>query len=248
MKLVVFVYNFPHKKTQDFLLRLFLEGYKIEFVVASEFVELDLPKSTLRIKLRHIDLLHPETICQRLSIPYYVLPHNSVEVAELIRANNIEIGIITGARILKKYIINSVSRGIINFHPGLIPAVRGLDALKWAIYRDLPIGVTAHFIDERVDAGRIIIKEEIPIKDDDTLLDISLRLVETETNLLPKVLNLVKDRAITEFPLIPYGTKLNPSMPNELEKEISKRLADRLSKEAIRRKSGEELANENPIS
>lgn len=236
MKLVVFAYNFPHKKTQDFLLRLFLEGYKIEFVVASEPVELDLPKSILRVKPRHIDLLHPETICKRLNVPYYVLLHNSAEVAELIRANNIGVGIIAGARILKKHIIDSVGQGIINFHPGLIPEVRGLDALKWAIYRDLPIGVTAHFIDERVDAGRIIIKEEIPIKDDDTLLDISLRLAEAETNLLPKVLDLVKDRPVTDFPLVSYGAKANLPMPNELEREITKKLADRLSKKAVERK------------
>lgn len=230
MRLVVFAYDFPHKKTQDFLLRLFLEGYKIEFVVASEPVELNLPKSILRVKPRHIDLVHPKTICQRLNVPYYVLPHNSVKVAKLLKANNVEVGIIAGARILKKHIIDSVGKGIINFHPGLIPEVRGLDALKWAIYRDLPIGVTAHFVDQRVDAGRIIIKDEIPIKNDDSLVDISLRLAETETNLLPKALDLVKARPVTDFPLVPYRAKANPPMPNELERGIPKKLAERVSK------------------
>lgn len=230
MKLAVFAYNFPHKKTQTFLLRLFLEGYNIEFVVASEPVELDLPKSILRVKPRHIDLLHPETICQRLKVPYHVLPHNSAQVAELIRANNIEVGIIAGARILKKHIIDSVGRGIINFHPGLIPEVRGLDALKWAIYRDLPIGVTAHFVDERVDAGRIILKQEIPIYKDDTFIDLSLRLEESQTNLLPNVLQLVKDRNVNQFPLVSYRVRANRSMPNELEKQLPKKLEDRLAR------------------
>lgn len=239
MKLAVFAYNFPHKKTQNFLLRLFLEGYKIEFVVAADPIQLDLPQETLRVKPRHVDVIHPSAICHRLNIPYHVLPHNSVEVAEMMKVNNIEVGIISGARILKSHIIQSVGKGMINFHPGLIPEVRGLDALKWAIYRDLPIGVTAHFIDERVDAGRIILKEEIPIQNDDTLIDISLRLAETETNLLPKVLDLVKDKPVTDFPLVPYGGKANPAMPSKLEKEITRKLTWRLSKTRGTR-------NENP--
>ncbi|MCD6300042.1 MAG: hypothetical protein J7L78_02585 [Dehalococcoidales bacterium] len=230
MKLAVFAYDFPHKKTQDFLLRLFLEGYKIEFVAACEPEELNLPTSILRVKPRHIDMLHPRTICQRLNIPYYVLPHNSTEVADLLKTSNIEIGVISGARILKKHIIRSVGNGIINFHPGLIPEVRGLDALKWAVYHDLPIGVTAHFIDERVDAGRIIVREEIPVKSDDTLVDISLRLEETQTNLLPRVLDMVRDKPVTDFPMITYETNANPPMPNELEKEIPEKLSERLGK------------------
>jgi len=230
MKLALFAYNFPHKKTQDFLLRLFLEGYHPEFVVACDPVRLNVPEPILRAKPVHIDIIHPRLICQRLDIPYYVLPHNSQRVAELIQSNNIDIGVIAGARILKKTVIESAGKGIINFHPGLIPEVRGLDALKWAIYHELPIGVTAHFVDERVDAGRIIIREEIPIRSDDTLIDISLRLAETETNLLPKVLSLVKDRPVTDFPLVPHAGKANPPMSDELEREIPRKLAERLSK------------------
>lgn len=230
MKLAVFAYNFPHKKTQDFLLRLFLEGYSIEFVVACDPIRLNIPEPVLRTKPVHIDIIHPKVICQRLNVPYYVLTHNSQEVAELMLANSIDIGVVAGARILKKHIIQSAKSGIINFHPGLIPEVRGLDALKWALYYDLPLGVTAHFIDERVDAGRIIVKEEIPIKNDDTLVDISLRLAETQTNLLPKVLNLVRDKPITDFPLVQYEGKPNTVMPSKLEEEVPKKLSDRLSK------------------
>lgn len=230
MKLAIFTYDFPHKKTQDFILRLFLEGYKVEFAVVAEPIKLNLPKSALRVKPNHIDVLQPAAICQRLGIPYYVVPHNSEEAAKLMRVNDIDIGIIAGARILKKHIIDSVKKGIINFHPGLIPEVRGIDSLKWAIYQDLPIGVTAHFIDERVDAGRVILRREIPIKRDDTFIDLSLRLEETQVNLLPEVLRLVKDKSIEEFPMVSCGKKANPPMPEELEKELPDRLRYILSK------------------
>lgn len=230
MKLAVFAYNFPHKKTQDFLLRLFLGGYSIEFVVACDPIELNIPRSVLRVKPAHIDVVHPRVICQRFNIPFHVLSHNSREAVQLLQSNNIEIAIIAGARILKGPVIRSAGKGIINFHPGLIPEVRGLDALKWAIYQDLPLGVTAHFIDERVDAGRVILRREIPVNRDDTFIDLSLRLEETEVSLLPEVLELVKGKSIEEFPLLSCDGRANPPMPNELERELPCRLKHYLLK------------------
>lgn len=224
MKLAVFAYNFPHKKTQDFLLRLFLEGLKVELVVGAEPVKLDLPKSILRVKPDHIGVAHVATVCHRLEIPYYVLPHDSEEVVGLLQANDIDIGIIAGARILTKPVIESVRKGIINFHPGLIPEARGLDALKWTIYEKLPIGVTAHFIDQRVDAGRIILRREISVEADDTFIDLSLRLEEAQVNLLPEVLALVEDRGVAEFPLVSTHRKPHPAMPAELEGELPRKL------------------------
>lgn len=238
MKLAVFSYNFPHKKTQDFLQRLFMGGYNIEFVLASDRTQLNIPPSVLRVKPRYTDLLHPRTICQRLNIPYYVLPHNSEETAKLLQGNGIEVVIVAGARILQKHIICAVKKGIINFHPGLIPQVRGLDALKWAIYRDLPIGVTAHFIDERVDAGRVILKREIPIYEDDTFVDLSLRLDETQGAMLPEVLKLVKERNIDEFPLVSYDWRANPPMPSELEKELPEKLEQRRESPNVKQDEG----------
>jgi len=230
MRLAVFTYNFPHKKTQDFLLRLFLEAYAVECVVACNPVKLNMPAPLLRTKPVHTDIIHPELLCRRLGIPYYIMTHNSPETTELLCYHSIDVGVIAGARILRKTTIQSVRKGIVNFHPGLIPDVRGMDTVKWALYHDLPMGVTAHFIDERVDAGRIIVKEAVAINHDDTLIDISLRLAETETNLLPKVLEWVKNKPITDFSLVLCSGKPNPPMPSELEVEIPRKLSERLGK------------------
>jgi len=234
MRLAVFAYDFPHKKTQDFLLRLFLEGYKVELVIAAEPVKLHLPESILRVKPGHVDVLHPAAICRSLDIPYHVLPHSSVEAAELMSSKGIDVAIIASARILKTNVIGSTGKGIINFHPGLIPEVRGLDTLKWAIYGDLPLGVTAHFIDERVDAGRVILRREIPVYADDTFIDLSIRLEETQVNMLPEVLGLVKDRNIDEFPIVTSDKKTNPPMPVELEKELPEKLEGYVLRRASR--------------
>jgi phosphoribosylglycinamide formyltransferase-1 len=62
--------------------------------------------------------------------------------------------LILGAGILSEQFVRG--KKTINCHPGIIPAVRGLDAFKWSIYEMKPLGITLHFIDEQVDAGDII--------------------------------------------------------------------------------------------
>ena len=230
-KIAVFCYNFPHKKTQDILLRLFLEGIKINYIFSVEPIQLDIPPSTIHTKIKHIAAVHPKQIANRLDIKYYVLPHNSLDVKELIKSNNIDLGIITGARILKPHIINSFSIGIINFHPGLIPEARGLDAMLWSIYKGIPLGVTAHLIDERIDFGRILIKEKIPIYKNDTFLDLSERIYEKQLDILfpaiEKALN--SNWAFINIKKSSYNRK----MPENIEKQLPHILFDYLEKFAV---------------
>ena len=152
MKIAVFAYNFPHRKTQEFLFRLYLEGYDVQLVLAADPVKLNIAKSTVRVKPHFSALVEPSRICERLGWRYEAVDHNSDYCAELIKSAKVDIGVIAGARILKEPVISAPWIGIINFHPGLIPEVRGLDALQWAILQDKPIGVTAHLIDRSIDA------------------------------------------------------------------------------------------------
>lgn len=228
VKIAVFCYNFLHKKSQDFLVRLFLEGIKIECVFAADPVELNIPPTSIRTKIRHIGLLHPKDIAERLGVEYFVAPHNSAEVIASIKDRELDLGIIAGARILKDPVIKSFSIGIINFHPGLIPEARGLDAMLWSIYKDLPLGVTAHLIDENIDAGNILLKEKIPIYPDDTLLDLSERLHDKQIEMIKPA---IKAALLGDFLPVDLTTPYHRKMPAELEKIIPNKLPDYLQKQ-----------------
>lgn len=90
--------------------------------------------------------------------------------------------LITGASILPGELI--AGKKVINAHPGLIPAARGLDAFKWSIINKLPLGVTLHYIDEQVDSGEIITMEKTPIYSNDTLESLARRHYELEIDML----------------------------------------------------------------
>ncbi len=60
-------------------------------------------------------------------------------------------------------IVSKFSRRIINFHPSLLPACRGLNGFEDSVNSGaLLIGSTAHFIDDEIDAGEQIIQTITP--------------------------------------------------------------------------------------
>lgn len=197
MNKALFVYDFPHKKSQEFLIKLWLENLEPEVVIAAPYKELsekEMNVSEIRVKPNHKNIVHPKKVAKKMDIPYYVSEHNSEKTRKLLNEYKIDLGIIGGARILKDEIIKSCDYGILNFHPGILPDNRGLDALKWAILKDIPPGVTAHLINRKVDSGKIVMTKKITIKEDDTFVDLSLRLFETQLEILPVAINKVKNK------------------------------------------------------
>jgi phosphoribosylglycinamide formyltransferase-1 len=223
---VVFAYDFPHKKGQDIILRLTALGCTPRVVLAAPRAVLGLPKPAMRVKPRHADLVEPEELCRGLGIDYQIVEHASETCLLMLDQLDTEIGVVAGARILPPAVIERFRRGIVNLHPGLLPQVRGLDALQWAIMRGQPLGVTAHLIDKRVDAGWILERREIPEYADDTLVDLSLRLYETQLALLKPALEraLREERHTLEHVV---GGEYNRSFPVELAVELLGRFESR---------------------
>lgn len=149
--LAVFSYSFPHRKTIDFLNMLHSRGFEDIAVVAAP-----------RVFLGHgvNDYVGPTTedICKRYGYSFIELMHTDKPAIEryLAETGATETAIISGARILKLEIIELFNDGIINFHPGEVPATSGLDSFYWMIKNNSTPGTTAHFIDHKVDAGNLI--------------------------------------------------------------------------------------------
>ena len=225
---VVFAYNFVHRKTQDFLFRLFAEGIPIRSIIAADPVKLNIPPSSIRTKIRHTGSIHPKQVAEAIGAEYVVMAHQGEEIENYLAELQPEIGIISGARILKNPVISKFSKGIINYHPGLIPEARGLDALLWGINDGVPLGVTSHLIDSRVDAGLLLEKREIKLFKDDTLFDLSERLYEVQLDMLKEAVERTEKGETIE---IDYSeTGYNRKMPEDLEKTIEAKLPAYLEK------------------
>ena len=100
-------------------------------------------------------------------------------------------------RILGKEFIQAFSGKIINIHPSLLPAFPGLNAQKQAIEYGVKFsGCTAHFVDEKVDSGPIILQTAVPVYDHDNEESLSQRILEQEHHLYPKAIKLVVENKL----------------------------------------------------
>lgn len=224
MRIGVFAYNFEHKKTHEGLLALHLAGFEIACVLAADPVPLNFYQSKIRISPKGLRYSHPHDIAQRLGIPYHVVPHNSEDCAKLIQRYNLDVGVILGARILKTAVIEPFKIGVLNMHPALLPENRGLDNLKWAILRDIKQGVSCHLIDGSIDRGSLILRREIPVFPDDTLVDIFLRIQNTELTMMVETLEILK-AGQGDFPAVGEGTYFK-AVPENLERNLMARFDD----------------------
>ena len=85
--------------------------------------------------------------------------------------------------ILPQWLIARAEQAAVNIHPGP-PEYRGSGCLNWALYDGVAdYGVTAHFMNEQVDAGRIIDVVRFGIHEDDSVSTLLRRTHEHSLDL-----------------------------------------------------------------
>ena len=100
-------------------------------------------------------------------------------------------------RILSPEFIKKYKNRILNIHPAILPAFPGLDAQKRAIDSGVKYsGCTAHFVDEGIDTGQIIVQEVVKVRSDDTEETLAKRILAKEHKAYPKAIRLVAEKKI----------------------------------------------------
>jgi len=94
-------------------------------------------------------------------------------------------------RILKKAILEAPKRGVINVHPGLLPAFRGCTCVEWAVYLDEQIGNTAHFMTEGIDEGPTIIDEPLTFTPNDDYPTVRTKVYRAGFDLMARAVRKV---------------------------------------------------------
>lgn len=94
-------------------------------------------------------------------------------------------------RILGSEIIEAYRHRILNIHPSLLPAFKGLHAQKQAFEYGVKVaGCTVHFVDEGLDSGPIIIQKCVPVLPGDSEETLTDRILEQEHMIYPEAVRL----------------------------------------------------------
>ena len=95
-------------------------------------------------------------------------------------------------RLLTPWFVAQWHERMLNIHPALLPAFKGLDTHARALAAGVKLhGATVHFVVPEMDSGPIIAQAAVPVRDDDTAAALAARVLALEHQIYPMALRLV---------------------------------------------------------
>ena len=109
------------------------------------------------------------------------------KIIDELKQNNINLICLAGfMKILSKSFIKNFKRKILNIHPSLLPKYKGLNTHEKAIKnKDKYSGCTVHFVNSRLDSGKIINQKKVKINKFDTPKTLAKKILIQEHKLYP---------------------------------------------------------------
>jgi phosphoribosylglycinamide formyltransferase-1 len=109
------------------------------------------------------------------------------KVINELKKNNIDLICLAGfMKILSKSFINNFKGKILNIHPSLLPKYKGLNTHEKAIKnKDKYSGCTVHFVNSKLDSGKIINQKKVIINKFDTPKTLARKILIQEHKLYP---------------------------------------------------------------
>ena len=126
-------------------------------------------------------------------INYKNLKNSEIRILSDLNKENINIICLAGfMRILTANFIKKFKGKIINIHPSLLPKYKGLNTHQRVLdNKDKYSGCTVHYVNSKLDAGKIILQKKVKIFKNDTSKKLSKRILKQEHLLYPKALEKI---------------------------------------------------------
>jgi len=123
-------------------------------------------------------------------------------------------------RLLSDAFVDHWRDRMINIHPSLLPAFKGLEVQERVLARGARFaGCTVHYVRKEMDTGPIIVQAVVPVHPDDTPDSLAARVLEREHDIYPLAVRLIaegrvsideNDRAVITGAVAQESALLNP--------------------------------------
>ena len=148
-------------------------GRKLQQSAVKEFAEFS-----------HLPVLQPDNL-------------KDPEFLNTLKSLNADIFIVVAFRMLPEEVWKMAPMGTINLHASLLPDYRGAAPINHAIINgETQTGVTTFLIDDKIDTGKILLREKMPIFSFETAGDLHDRMAKAGARLMIKTLNAIVDNSI----------------------------------------------------
>jgi phosphoribosylglycinamide formyltransferase-1 len=114
---------------------------------------------------------------------------------DVLAAHRIDLVCLAGfMRLLTPWFVGQWHRRMLNIHPALLPAFKGLHTHERALEAGVKThGATVHFVSAQMDSGEIIAQAQVPVLAGDTPETLAARVLEAEHRIYPQALRQVAE-------------------------------------------------------
>ncbi len=123
---------------------------------------------------------------------------NEESFLDELRSFNADIFVVVAyGKIIPRSVFDMPRLGTINFHPSLLPKYRGAAPVQWSIINGDPFtGVTVQRINERLDAGDIILQKRVDVDENITSAELFSRVLPVGADLVSMAIEGLDDKTI----------------------------------------------------
>jgi phosphoribosylglycinamide formyltransferase-1 len=141
-------------------------------------------------------------LASKAGVPTVVIDHRKksradfeTEIDRALRGAGIELICLAGfMRLLTPGFVEAWADRLINIHPSLLPAYRGVDVAARALADGVRFsGCTVHYVRAETDDGPIIIQAAVPVLPNDTAETLSARILLAEHRIYPLALRWIAE-------------------------------------------------------
>ena len=135
---------------------------------------------------------------QELKLPAFYLDTKNAaskanyeeQIVKLLKQHNCDLIILAGyMRLVGKTLLDAFPNRILNIHPSLLPAFKGLNAQKQALDYGVKLtGCSVHIVNEEMDGGKILAQCSVVVLNNDTEDSLSNRILDKEHQLYPQTI------------------------------------------------------------
>ncbi len=175
-----------------------VSGRGTNMIALSEYKRREARSYDLALVASNVPEARGLVVARRLGIPIWSRSHKGMEREEYdhlldlaLREHDVEMVALAGyMRLLSAEFIRKWKGRVLNIHPSLLPAYKGLDTHRRALEAgEVWVGCSVHLVTDELDGGPVLAQAKVRVRERETAEQLAERVLREEHRLYPETLD-----------------------------------------------------------
>jgi formyltetrahydrofolate-dependent phosphoribosylglycinamide formyltransferase len=189
-----------------------LSGRGTNMVALSEYKRREARSYDLALVASNVPEARGLVVARRLGIPIWAHSHKGMDREEFdhrldlaLREADVEVVALAGyMRLLSSGFIAKWDGRILNIHPSLLPAYKGLDTHRRALEAgEVWVGCSVHLVTDELDGGPVLAQAKVRVRERENAEMLAARVLKEEHRLYPEALDAFAARLLPRREIVP---------------------------------------------